>query len=106
MPATRTRSWATRSTARSSVRMRGASSSGAKWPSLRQQTHRLFESLDRQRVHALVHQLLHDADRLAVLPHALRLGVDPHEFREGARQPLDPLDAGFLVVVFDAAAGL
>ena len=36
----------------------------------------------------------------------LRLGVDPDELGEGAGQALQPFRAGFLVVVFDAAARL
>src|SRR5574337_430294 len=73
---------------------------------LAEQPHRRLEPGEREREHAVVRQLLHDRDALAVLPHALRLGVDPGVLRERVGQALDPLGARLLVVVLDAAAGL
>jgi lipid-binding SYLF domain-containing protein len=58
------------------------------------QAFRLLGHYTREREHALVHQLLDDADALAVLPHALRLGVDPGELGEGVGQALQPFGAG------------
>ena len=43
----------------------------------------IFQPFERQRKHAVVHQLLDDADTLAILPNALRFWVDPRKFREG-----------------------
>ena len=45
--------------------------------------HRFFQTSERHGVHAVAHQLLDDADALAVLPNALRFWVDPRKFREG-----------------------
>ena len=54
----------------------------------RQHPHRIFQSPEGKRVHALLHQLLNDADALAVLPDAVGLGVDPGKFGECAGQAL------------------
>ena len=44
--------------------------------------HRFFQTSEGHGVHAVAHQLLDDADTLPILPNALRLGIDPREFRE------------------------
>ena len=54
----------------------------------RQHAHRVFQALQGQRVHALAHELLDDADALSILPHALGLGVDPGKFGERVCEPL------------------
>ena len=56
--------------------------------SFAQHAHRIFQPLEGQREHAVAHQLLDDGDALAVLPDALRLGVDPGELGEGVRLSL------------------
>src|SRR5574337_843088 len=68
---------------------------------LAEQPHRGLEAGEREREHAVVRQLLHDRDALAVLPHALRLGVDPCVLRERVGQALHPLGARLLVVVLE-----
>jgi hypothetical protein len=45
--------------------------------------HRFFQTSEGHGVHAVAHQLLDDANALAVLPNALGRRVDPHKFREG-----------------------
>src|SRR6478736_167704 len=56
----------------------------------RQQLHRALEALERGGEHAPVHQLLEYADRLAVAPDFLRLGVEPDAFRVDVGEALDP----------------
>ena len=74
--------------------------------SLAQHAHRVFKALEREREHALAHQLLNDGNALPVLPHALRFGVDPSVFGEGVCEALQPLGTGFFIVVFHTATGL
>ena len=54
----------------------------------REHSHCLFQPPQSQRVHALAHELLDDADALSILPHALRFRVDPGKFGERVCQPL------------------
>jgi hypothetical protein len=44
--------------------------------------HCFFQASEGHGVHAVAHQLLDDANALAVLPNALGLGIDPRKFRE------------------------
>src|SRR5471032_1226239 len=55
-----------------------------------QRAHRALQAIYRQREHALVHQLLDDGDRLAVLPDAFRIRIEPCEFRERAGEARQP----------------
>ena len=45
-----------------------------------QHPHRFFQALEGHGIHAVADELLDDADALAVLPNALRFGVDPSEY--------------------------
>src|SRR5262245_21467295 len=47
----------------------------------REQLHGPLEAVQGGGEHAAVHQLLHDADRLAVVPDLLGLGVEPDALR-------------------------
>ena len=67
--------------------------------------HRLFQAAQREWVHALAHQLLHDADALAVLPHAQGLGVDPSELGGGVADYLE-VDFLALAVLLRGVAGV
>src|SRR5450830_433012 len=71
-----------------------------------EQAHALFQAIDRERKHAITHQLPHYPYRLAVLPQAFLLGIEPDEFREGCRETRQPDRARFLVVVLDRATML
>jgi hypothetical protein len=50
--------------------------------------HGVFQTFEGQGEHAVAHELLNDGNALAVLPYALRLGVDPSIFGEGVCQAL------------------
>src|SRR6185295_2620826 len=73
---------------------------------LRERLHGLLQAADRGRVHAVVHEFLHDLDRLAVGPDFLGLRVEPDALRIDVGEALDPHRAGFLVEVLDRAARL
>src|SRR4030095_12626191 len=72
----------------------------------RKQLHRTLEAIERGGIHASVHQLLDHADRLAVAPDLLGLGVEPHALRIDVHEALDPHPAGLFVEVLDRAARL
>src|SRR5690606_17878654 len=73
---------------------------------LGQLPHGLLEAADRDRVHPATHDLLDDRNRLAVFPHAFRLGVEPGVLGEALDEAAQPDGAGLLVVVFHRSAGL
>jgi len=53
-----------------------------------QHPHRIFQPFEGERVHALLHQLLHHADALAVLPDALGFGVNLVSLREAVMRKI------------------
>src|SRR3546814_15449429 len=74
--------------------------------SLRQVAHGLFQAIDRNAVHMLVHDVLDDGDRLPVLPIPLRFRIKPGGPGPVFQQTLQPGCAGFGIVVFDRSTGL
>jgi hypothetical protein len=50
--------------------------------------HGIFQTFEGKGKHAVAHELLNDGNALAVLPNALRLGVDPSVFGERVCQAL------------------
>jgi hypothetical protein len=60
--------------------------------SFAQHTHRIFQSFEGKRKHAIADQLLNDADALAVLPQELlRGGVICIFFRNALTMQMDPI---------------
>ena len=74
--------------------------------SLAQLAHGAVEAVERQRKHAAADELARDVDGRRPFPAVFRLRIEPHQAREMRRDPRHPYAAGFLVPVFDAAAGL
>src|SRR5690606_34617231 len=68
--------------------------------------HGLLEAADGDGVHPAAHDLLDHGDRLAVLPDALGLRVEPGVLGEALDEPTQPDGARLLVVVLHRAAGL
>src|SRR5438094_4292150 len=85
---------------------RSASASSRRTELLGEQLHRPLEPLERRRIHAPVHQLLDDADRLAVVPDFFGLGIEPDALGIDVHDALDPYRARFLVEVLDRAPRL
>src|SRR5688572_25245323 len=83
---------------------KGIGAPGAGLGLLRQHAHGLFQAGERGGVHAVVHQLFDDLDRLAVLPDFLGLRVQPDALVVDVGDALYPDRAGFLVEVLDRAA--
>src|ERR1700733_13680891 len=66
--------------------------------------HRIFESLDRDRVHAIGENAFDDGGRFRIVPMLLRDRIEPHRMRIGARDALKPDGARFFVDVLHRAA--
>src|SRR5262249_30116415 len=67
--------------------------------------HRAREALERQREHPPGHELMDHRDRLAVLPQAFRLGIDPDELRKMRGETLQPHRARPGLLLAPAAPG-
>src|ERR1041385_5811263 len=66
--------------------------------------HGAFQTLDRDRVHALGKQPADDSGRFRIVPVPLRHRIEPDGVRIGAGDALQPDRAGLLVDVLDRAA--
>src|SRR6266571_4212264 len=68
--------------------------------------HRAFQALDRRRVHSPSHDFPEYADRLAVRPDLLGLGVEPDGPGVHLQHALQPHRAGLVVRILDRASRL
>ena len=66
----------------------------------------VVEAADREREHAVLHELEHELGRRRVFPALLRFRIQPDGLRVGVQQALDPDGSGLFVPVLDAAAGV